>query len=224
MIQIAIDGPAGAGKSTVAKEAAKRLGIHYLDTGAMYRAMAVAVLEQGIDICEHEKVQQALEKIEISVVYTQKGQRVLANGLDLTDKIRTPQATKGSSDIAVIPAVRLALVEIQRDVAKRYDIIMDGRDIGTYVLPKAKAKFFITASVQERAKRRYLELKAGGQERPIEQLEAEIAARDKTDSEREFAPLRQAEDAILVDTTHMSIEEVVRFVVKKAREAYPNDL
>ena len=101
---------------------------------------------------------------------------------------------------------------------------MDGRDIGTYVLPKAKAKFFITASVQERAKRRYLELKAGGQERPIEQLEAEIAARDKTDSEREFAPLRQAEDAILVDTTHMSIEEVVRFVVKKAREAYPNDL
>lgn len=224
MIQIAIDGPAGAGKSTVAKEVAKRLGIHYLDTGAMYRAMAVAVLEQGIDICEHEKVQQALEKIEISVVYTQKGQRVLANGLDLTDKIRTPQATKGSSDIAVIPAVRLALVEIQRDVAKRYDIIMDGRDIGTYVLPKAKAKFFITASVQERAKRRYLELKAGGQERPIEQLEAEIAARDKTDSEREFAPLRQAEDAILVDTTHMGIEEVVRFVVKKAREAYPNDL
>ena len=224
MIQIAIDGPAGAGKSTVAKEVAKRLGIHYLDTGAMYRAMAVAVLEQGIDICEHEKVQQALEKIEISVVYTQKGQRVLANGLDLTDKIRTPQATKGSSDIAVIPAVRLALVEIQRDVAKRYDIIMDGRDIGTYVLPKAKAKFFITASVQERAKRRYLELKAGGQERPIEQLEAEIAARDKTDSEREFAPLRQAEDAILVDTTHMGIEEVVGFVVKKAREAYPNDL
>ena len=224
MIQIAIDGPAGAGKSTDAKEVAKRLGIHYLDTGAMYRAMAVAVLEQGIDICEHEKVQQALEKIEISVVYTQKGQRVLANGLDLTDKIRTPQATKGSSDIAVIPAVRLALVEIQRDVAKRYDIIMDGRDIGTYVLPKAKAKFFITASVQERAKRRYLELKAGGQECPIEQLEAEIAARDKTDSEREFAPLRQAEDAILVDTTHMSIEEVVRFVVKKAREAYPNDL
>ena len=224
MIQIAIDGPAGAGKSTVAKEVAKRLGIHDLDTGAMYRAMAVAVLEQGIDICEHEKVQQALEKIEISVVYTQKGQRVLANGLDLTDKIRTPQATKGSSDIAVIPAVRLALVAIQRDVAKRYDIIMDGRDIGTYVLPKAKAKFFITASVQERAKRRYLELKAGGQERPIEQLEAEIAARDKTDSEREFAPLRQAEDAILVDTTHMGIEEVVRFVVKKAREAYPNDL
>ena len=224
MIQIAIDGPAGAGKSTVAKEVAKRLGIHYLDTGAMYRAMAVAVLEQGIDICEHEKVQQALEKIEISVVYTKKGQRVLANGVDLTDKIRTPQATKGSSDIAVIPAVRLALVAIQRDVAKRYDIIMDGRDIGTYVLPKAKAKFFITASVQERAKRRYLELKAGGQERPIEQLEAEIAARDKTDSEREFAPLRQAEDAILVDTTHMSIEEVVRFVVKKAREAYPNDL
>lgn len=221
MIQIAIDGPAGAGKSTVAKQVAARLSINYLDTGAMYRAMAVAVLRQGIDIAEHEKVKKALEHIDISVRYTtDKGQRVLANGQDLTDFIRTPEATKGSSDIAVIPAVRLKLVAIQRQVAEQYDIVMDGRDIGTYVLPDAKAKFFVTASVAERAQRRFLELQATGAERPLAQLEAEIAARDKTDSEREFAPLRQAADAILVDTTNMGIAEVVDFVIAKIKEVY----
>ena len=220
MIQIAIDGPAGAGKSTVAKQVAVRLSINYLDTGAMYRAMAVAVQRQGIDIAEHEQVKRALEHIDISVRYTDKGQRVLANGEDLTDFIRTPEATKGSSDIAVIPAVRIKLVAIQRQVAEQYDIVMDGRDIGTYVLPDAKAKFFVTASVAERAKRRFLELQATGAERPLAQLEAEIAARDKTDSEREFAPLRQAADAILVDTTNMGIAEVVDFVIAKIKEVY----
>ncbi len=224
MIQIAIDGPAGAGKSTVAREVARRLDINYLDTGAMYRAMAVAVMRQGIEIADREKVRQALGKIRISVVYTENGQRVLANGEDLTDFIRTPEATKGSSDIAVIPAVRLELVALQREVAERYDIVMDGRDIGTYVLPDARAKFFITASVAERARRRYLELKEKGAEQPVRQLEAEIAARDKTDSEREFAPLRQAADAVLVDTTNLSIDEVVSFVIQKVKEAYPDDL
>ena len=224
MIQIAIDGPAGAGKSTVAKEVARRLGINYLDTGAMYRAMAVAVLRRGIEISDHAKVKEALAGIKITVCYTQQGQRVLANGEDLTDFLRTPEATKGSSDIAVIPAVRLELVAIQREVARKYDIVMDGRDIGTYVLPDAKAKFFIVDRVEERAKRRYLELKKNGAERPLEQLETEIAARDKTDTEREFAPLRQAADAVLVDTTNMSIDEVVRFVMQKVKEAYPDDL
>ena len=207
MIQIAIDGPAGAGKSTVAKEVARRLGINYLDTGAMYRTIGLAVCRRGI-----------------TVRYTEQGQRVLANGEDLTDFLRTPEATKGSSDIAVIPAVRLELVAIQREVARKYDIVMDGRDIGTYVLPDAKAKFFVVASVEERAKRRYLELKKNGAERPLEQLEAEIAARDKTDTEREFAPLRQAADAILVDTTKLSIDEVVSLVIQKIKEAYPDDL
>ena len=224
MIQIAIDGPAGAGKSTVAREVARRLGINYLDTGAMYRAMAVAVLRRGIEISDHAKVKEALAGIKITVRYTQQEQRVLANGEDLTDFLRTPEATKGSSDIAVIPAVRLELVAIQREVARQYDIVMDGRDIGTYVLPDAKAKFFVVASVKERAQRRYLELKKNGAERPLEQLEAEIAARDKTDTEREFAPLRQAADAVLVDTTNMDIDEVVSFVMQKVKEAYPDDL
>ncbi len=170
------------------------------------------------------KVKEALAGIKITVCYTQQGQRVLANGEDLTDFLRTPEATKGSSDIAVIPAVRLELVAIQRRVARQYDIVMDGRDIGTYVLPDAKAKFFVVASVKERARRRYLELKKNGVERPLEQLEAEIAARDKTDTEREFAPLRQAADAVLVDTTNMDIDEVVSFVMQKVKEAYPDDL
>ena len=173
----------------------------------MYRAMAVAVLRRGIEISDHAKVKEALAGIKITVRYTQQEQRVLANGEDLTDFLRTPEATKGSSDIAVIPAVRL-----------------DGRDIGTYVLPDAKAKFFVVASVKERARRRYLELKKNGAERPLEQLEAEIAARDKTDTEREFAPLRQAADAVLVDTTNMDIDEVVSFVMQKVKEAYPDDL
>ena len=218
MIQIAIDGPAGAGKSTVAKEVAKRLGIHYLDTGAMYRAMAVAVLEQGIDICEHEKVQQALEKIEISVVYTQKGQRVLANGLDLTDKIRTPQATKGSSDIAVIPAVRLALVAIQRDVAKRYDIIMDGRDIGTVVLPHAQVKVFLTASPEARAKRRCLELEQRGTPEPYEKVLEDIQRRDWNDTHRSAAPLRQAEDAVVLDTTTLDFAQSLAALLQIIKE------
>ena len=223
-INIAIDGPAGAGKSTIAKRVAKELEYIYVDTGAMYRAMAYYFLQKGISPEDEGKISKECKNAEISIAYQNGEQQVILNGENVTAYIRKEEVGNMASATSVYPKVREKLVELQKELAKKSNVIMDGRDIGTYVLPKAKAKFFITASVQERAKRRYLELKAGGQERPIEQLEAEIAARDKTDSEREFAPLRQAEDAILVDTTHMSIEEVVRFVVKKAREAYPNDL
>lgn len=149
MIQIAIDGPAGAGKSTAAKELARQLHINYMDTGAMYRAMAYALMQRGVDIADHTAVKKELDSIDIAVQYGEQGQRVLANGTDVTDFIRTPEVSKGASDVAVIPAVRLKLVKTQQETAEKYDIVMDGRDIGTYVLPDAKVKFFITASSAE---------------------------------------------------------------------------
>ena len=207
MIQIAIDGPAGAGKSTVAREVARRLGINYLDTGAMYRAMAVAVLRRGIEISDHAKVKEALAGIKITVRYTQQEQRVLANGEDLTDFLRTPEATKGSSDIAVIPAVRLELVAIQREVARQYDIVMDGRDIGTVVLPGADVKIFLTASAEERARRRFLELEKRGTPKDYDELLREIEERDYNDSHRAAAPLRQPEDGVTLDTTGLDFRQ-----------------
>lgn len=218
MLKIAVDGPAGAGKSTVAKEIARRMGINYMDTGATYRAMAYALLQMGVKIEEHDRVVPLLDKIDIAVAYTDQGQRVLWNGKDVTPFIRTPEVSKGASDVAVIPEVRLKLVEIQRKAAEQYDIIMDGRDIGTYVLPDAQAKFFITAAPRIRAQRRWLELKAAGVEKDLDELEREIVARDKTDSEREFAPLRQAEDALLVDTGDMTADQVAALLEKKIRE------
>lgn len=224
MMQIAIDGPAGSGKSTIAKLLSRALGVHYLDTGAMYRAMGLAMLERNICINDHNAVRAALQEVEITVDYDARGQRVLVNGRDVTDYIRTPAVSKASSDVAVIPEVRLKLVKTQRETANRFDIVMDGRDIGTYVLPEAGVKLFITASSRERAIRRQKELAAAGTERDLDLLEQEIIARDHTDSTREFAPLRQAEDAWLVDTTDMTIEEVLHAATEKIREVYPNAL
>jgi len=211
-MKIAIDGPSGAGKSTVAKLLAAKLDMNYMDTGAMYRAFAYAILKMGIAADETEKIEAAVPEINVDVIYREDGQHVLVDGEDVNGFIRTPEVTKAASDTAVIPAVRLKLVETQRAVAAKFDMIMDGRDIGTYVLPDADAKFFITADARERARRRKLELDAAGIEKSLDELEAEMIARDKTDSEREFAPLRRAEDAILVDTTNMSIEEVLSFM------------
>ena len=222
MKQIAIDGPAGAGKSTAAKRIAKRLGIHYLDTGAMYRAMAYALLQRGIEIGDHAAVRRELETIDVSVEYVGMEQHVFANKEDVTAYLRTPAVSKGASDVAVIPEVRVKLVKTQRKTAKKYDIVMDGRDIGTYVLPDAPVKFYITATAAERAKRRQEELAAAGIESDAAKIEAEILARDKTDSSREFAPLRQAEDAILLDTTFLSIEEVEQRIAERIAEVYKN--
>ncbi|MEA4853601.1 MAG: (d)CMP kinase [Christensenella sp.] len=213
-MKIAIDGPAGAGKSTVAKAVAEKLGINYLDTGAMYRAAAYAMLQQGIEPGDIEKVVLALDNLSMEIAYKDRTQHVLINGEDVTQRIRTPQISKGASDIAVIPEVRVKLVEIQRNVAKQYDLVMDGRDIGTYVLPDADYKIFLTASAKERALRRYREMTNAGQDADLDEIERGIIARDQTDSTRKFAPLRQADDAVLVDTTSMGKHEVICAILK----------
>ena len=212
-MKVAMDGPAGAGKSTVAKAVAAKLNLNYLDTGAMYRAVAYAYLTRGIDVNDHPAVLKSLADLDLRVEYMEGGQHILVDGKDVTPFIRTPEVSKGASDVAVILEVRKKLVEIQRQVAKKYNIVMDGRDIGTFVLPDADYKFFITATPGERAKRRYLESREKHPEITLEQIERDIIARDKTDTNRKFAPLRQAEDAMLVDTTNMNIEEVVAQVL-----------
>ncbi|MEG1859878.1 MAG: (d)CMP kinase [Christensenellaceae bacterium] len=217
-MKIAIDGPAGAGKSTVAKAVAQKLNINYLDTGAMYRACAYAMIQKGIEPQMHEKVVKQLDNMDMCICYTHGVQSVLVGGKDVTPYIRTPRISKGASDIAVIPEVRIKLVELQREVANQYDIVMDGRDIGTYVLPNADMKFFVTASAHERAKRRYLELIEADKTANIDEIEQEIIQRDKTDSTRKFAPLMQAEDAILVDTTNMSKDEVILYIINKIKK------
>lgn len=223
MIQIALDGPAGAGKSTVARAVAKKLGINYMDTGAMYRAAAYAALKRGMEPGDREGVLSILEDMDISVGYVDGEQRVYADGEDVTPHIRTPKISKGSSDIAVIKEMRLKLVSIQQEAAQKYDLVMDGRDIGTYVLPNAGVKVYITASPLERARRRQKDLQKMGVEADLSELEREIKARDKTDTEREFAPLRKAEDAVYLDTTDMSEEEVIQKVIDLAREVYGTD-
>lgn len=214
-LSIALDGPAGAGKSTIAKKIAQALNIYYLDTGAMYRAFAYKVISDGLNPSDRGDVINALQTAEVTVGYVNGIQRVYVNQKDVTDFIRTPEMGFGASAVAVFPEVRIKLVEIQRQVANDYDVIMDGRDIGTYVIPQTKNKFFLTASPHERARRRHLEFLEKGIEKPLETIEKEIIARDKNDSEREFAPLRQAEDAILVDTTHMMIEEVTAYILER---------
>ncbi len=206
-VNIAIDGPAGAGKSSISKEVAKKLGIVYVDTGAMYRACAVYALENGVEI-SGEALKPHLDDIKIDINYNENGQQIILNGKDVSDRIREQDATIGSSKIAVIPEVRLKLVELQRSLAKSKSVIMDGRDIGTYVLPNADLKIYLTASVSERARRRFIEMQQKGMECNIKDVERDIEFRDKNDSEREFAPLRCAEDAILIDSSDLKFDEV----------------
>lgn len=218
MISVAIDGPAGAGKSSIAKAVAKKLGFIYIDTGAMYRAAAVYAIENNIEITEDNFTEEVLNKIDISIEYNNDGQRIFLCGNDVSERIRMSDASIGASNIAVIPSVRLKLVALQRELAKKSSVIMDGRDIGTYVLPCAELKIFLTASVEERAKRRYKEMTEKGIEADFETVKNDIIYRDKNDSQREFAPLKQAEDAVLVDTSDMTIDEVINKIYSMITE------
>ena len=209
MINIAIDGPAGAGKSSAAKLAAKKLGYIYVDTGALYRAVGVAVLRRGLDTSKKENVIPVLTEIRIELKFEDGTQRVYLNGEDVSDEIRLPEASMAASNVSAIPAVRAFLFDLQRNIAKKNDCIMDGRDIGTVVLPDAQLKIFLTASPEIRARRRFLELEQKGTPVDYETLLEEIKQRDYNDSHRAVAPLKPAEDAVMLDSTGMTLDEVV---------------
>ena len=211
---IVILGPSGAGKSTVAKALAKRLDIIYLDTGAMYRSLAYVAVKQGIDVNDEAAVKPMLDNLDMKII-TGDSQQIIVNGENVTPFIREHYVSKAASDISALPSVRIKLVELQREIAKNDCVVLDGRDIGTYVLPDAKYKFFITATPEVRAKRRFEELKAKGDAPSYEKVLEDIKVRDYNDSHRAFAPLKQANDAVLVDTTNMSIDEVIDFVLNK---------
>lgn len=217
-IQIAIDGPAGAGKSSVAKVLSKRLGCIYLDTGAMYRAVTWAAMQQNIPFDNQEAMAQLLDTLKIEFIEDNGVQRLFCNGTDVTEAIRTPEISANVSAVSMIPIVRESMTAQQRRIAAGHDVLMDGRDIGTTVLPDAQYKFFLTASLKERARRRGLELEAKGQAVDYTQLEQDIALRDKKDSEREISPLKQAEDAELIDTSDLSFDEVVELLLHKIKK------
>ena len=207
---VAIDGPAGAGKSTIARQLARETGFIYVDTGAMYRAMAVHFLRQRIAPQEEERIAAACKEADVTIVYEEGAQQVLLNGENVTGLLRTEEVGNMASLSSVYPAVRMKLVELQRKLAEASDVIMDGRDIGTYVLPEADVKVYLTASSACRAKRRYEELREKGAlgNMTLEEIQADIEERDYRDMHREFAPLRQAEDAVLVDSSHMTVRQV----------------
>ncbi len=215
---IAIDGPAGAGKSTIAKAVAARLGFIYVDTGAMYRTIALYLLDHGIEGKDIAAIEAALPDISVELKYEESTQQVWLNGEDVSGRIRNEAVVNMASVASAHPPVRAKLLSLQQDMAAACDVIMDGRDIGTCILPNAQVKIFLTASVQERASRRYKELCAKGVDCDLEAIAADIAQRDYQDSHREVSPLRQAEDAILVDSSAMTIEEVIEAIISIVKE------
>ena len=213
MYNIAIDGPAGAGKSTIAKIVAKELGFIYVDTGAMYRTLALACFRDGIDTSDEAAVVSKCESVEVTLGYEDGTQKVYLNGEDVSAEIRREEIGNLTSAIAVYPGVRKILVALQKDLAAKNDVVMDGRDIGTAVLPNAELKIYLTASVETRAKRRYDELVEKGQTCDLKEIEKDIEDRDYRDMNREVSPLSQADDAVLVDSSNMTIDEVVEKII-----------
>ncbi|MCF2651498.1 (d)CMP kinase [Anaeromassilibacillus senegalensis] len=218
MFSIAIDGPAGAGKSSVAKEAAKALGFVYVDTGALYRAVALYMLRHGITPSDAEAVEAALPAVTVDLRYEPDGQHVLLCGEDVSDAIRMPEVSTAASDCSAVPAVRKFLFSLQTGMAERYDVLMDGRDIGTVVLPNAQVKIFLTASAEERARRRCRQLKEKGVEADYEKTLREIRERDEQDMNRETAPLKPAEDSVLLDTSELDFRGSVEKLLEIVRE------
>lgn len=218
MLSIAIDGPSGAGKSTIAKIVAKELGITYIDTGAMYRAVALKMLDSNVDVNDAKNVILMLDRISIKLEHVDGTQHIFLDGEDVSTRIREHIVSKAASDVSKIPEVRLKLVEMQRKIADEKDVIMDGRDIGSYVLPNAKFKFYLTASAEIRAQRRFKELTEKGQIVEYNKIYQDIIDRDYNDMNRSFAPLVKTDDAILVDSSEMTIEEVAGYILTSVKK------
>ncbi len=206
-VNIAIDGPAGAGKSTLARKAAERLGYIYVDTGALYRTVGLYSIRKGFDTKDPASVGETLKDIDIKLGFTDEGQRVYLNGEDVSEAIRTPEASMGASNVSAIPCVREFLFDLQKQIAKENDCLMDGRDIGTIVLPDAQVKIFLTASPETRAKRRYDELVAKGSDVTFQDVLDDLIKRDYQDTHREIAPLKAADDAVVLDTSDFTFEQ-----------------
>lgn len=224
MISIAIDGPSGAGKSTISRKAAEKFGFIYVDTGAIYRTIGLATKIRGVSLDDTAAVVALLPTLEIELKYNDAGeQHMYLDGNDVSRDIRLPEVSMLASKVSAIPAVREFLVDMQRGMAEKYDVIMDGRDIGTVILPNADLKIFLTADVRDRARRRYEELRAKGMEKPFDEVLAEMEKRDEQDTQRAAAPLKDADDAVLLDTSgntlEESIDEVCRLISEKMGRA-----
>lgn len=218
-IAIAIDGPAGAGKSTISKAAAKKLGFIYIDTGALYRTVGLAATRAGVEPKEGKEVVELLSEISVELSFNEKGEQVvLLNKEDVSGLIRTPEASMMASAISAVPSVRAFLLDLQRDIAKTNNVIMDGRDIGTVILPDAEVKIFLTAAPEARAERRYKELKEKGMDVNYDDILQDVITRDYNDSHREIAPLKQADDAVLADTTEIDLDGSIELIISIIKE------
>lgn len=214
---IAIDGPSGAGKSTLAKRLAEDLGFIYLDTGAMYRALALKVLREGVDLADDARLAALVKSTEIDLQEDRGKPRVILDGRDVAPDIRTPEVSQMASKVSAVKSVRARMLDLQRAMGERGSVVAEGRDIGTVIFPQAEVKIFLDASVRERARRRHAELRSAGREVEFEATLREMEERDKRDSERDLAPLRKAEDALLIDSSSASADEVAKKVLAKIR-------